>query len=132
MKPYPPAWSIIPQAFVRKERWPLGNKKAAGMPIPLVTPGQDVVPDQPIMRWQSTATIFTEPPLPVAAAGLSPPLAPPSQQTVPAGLRGRVVEITSRGGVVIESHATLVQGVIGAGDQVAGILTLWHPDSPNN
>jgi hypothetical protein len=47
-------------------------------------------------------------------------------------LYGRVVEITNRGGVVIESHATLIQGVIGAGEQVAGTLTLWNPNRPNN
>ena len=53
-------------------------------------------------------------------------------KTILAGLHGRVVEITSRGGVLIESYATLIQGVIGVGDQVTGPLTLWHPDSPNN
>jgi hypothetical protein len=122
MKPYPPAWSIIPQAFVRKERW-LGGYKVAG--TPLVSPGQDVVPDQPILRWSSTEKSFTGQPSRAFTAGA------PSQEVIPAGLRGRVIEITSRGGVVIESHATLVQGVIGVGNQVVGILTLWRPDSTN-
>ena len=122
MKPYPPAWSIIPQAFVRKERW-LGGYKSAG--TPLVSPGQDVVPDQPILRWSGTEKSFIGPSSRAFTAGI------PSQEIVPAGLRGRVIEITSRGGVVIESHATLVQGVIGVGNQAVGILTLWHPASPN-
>jgi hypothetical protein len=120
-RPYPPAWSIIPQAFVRKERW-LRDYKVAGTPIPLVSPGQDVVPNQPILRWQDTGKNFTG----------SSPLALPTQEIIPAGLGGRVVEITSRGGVVIESQATLVQGVIGAGEQVVGILTLWHADNLDN
>jgi hypothetical protein len=156
MKPYPPAWSIIPQVFVRKERWPLSHKVAV-RPMPLVSPNQYVVPDQPILRWQSpeqsspaaVADRREAPSLrpqdpeqlsPAAAAdrreALPPlprppasPLAPSSQEIVPAGLHGRVVEITRRGGVVIESHATVVQGVMGAGDQVAGILTLWQSDS---
>lgn len=127
MKPYPPAWSIIPQAFVRKERWP-GNYKMAGIPTPLVSPGQDVVPNQPILRWPDAATLA------VAAGSHHPltPLLPASQETILAGLHGRVLEITNRGGVVIESHATVIQGVIGVGGQVAGTLTLWHSDSPNS
>jgi len=125
MKPYPPAWSIIPQAFVRKERWP-GDYQMVGIPVPLVSPGQDVVPDQPILRWQGSGENFPRQSSPTVAAGLSRTLSPSAQEVVPAGLHGRVVEITGRGGVVIESHATLVQGVLGAGDQVAGILTLWN------
>jgi hypothetical protein len=123
-RPYPPAWSVIPQAFVRKERW-LASHKVAG--TPLVSLGQDVVPDQPILRWSDTEKRF-----PAQLPKAPSPQPPPSEKTIPAGLRGRVVEITSRGGIVIESHATLVQGVIGAGDQVAGPLTLWHADSLNN
>lgn len=137
-RPYPLAWSIIPQAFVRKERW-LGGHKVAG--TPLVSPGQDVVPDQPILRWQNSEKRFPGPLSQTSVAdknavrGSTPyhnPQLPPSEQTILAGLRGHVVEITSRGGVVIESHATLIQGVIGVGDQVTGVLTLWHSDNPNN
>jgi hypothetical protein len=126
-QPYPPAWSLLPQAFVRKERW-LGGHKAAGMP--LVSPGQDVVPDQPILRWQDPEKRFSGQASPDSAADTHK--APDRHKVVPAGLWGHVVGITSRGGVVIESYATLVQGVIGIGDQVTGILTLWHSDGLNN
>jgi hypothetical protein len=44
---------------------------------------------------------------------------------VVSGVRGRVVEITRRGGVVIETMAAIIQGTMGAGNQVAGILTFW-------
>ncbi|HWZ19794.1 MAG TPA: hypothetical protein VNW73_13425, partial [Ktedonobacteraceae bacterium] len=43
-----------------------------------------------------------------------------------AGMRGRVVEITHRGGVIIETKAAIIQGTIGVGNQVAGILTFWN------
>src|SRR5436190_645910 len=126
MRPYPPAWSIIPQTLVRKER-KLGSYKVTA--TPLVSPGQDVVPDQPILRWQNTG----QSPLTVDRQSLqSHSLAPSSQELVLAGLYGRVVEIKNQCGVVIESHATLVQGVIGAGDQVVGPLILWLPDSLKN
>src|SRR5579859_2443545 len=119
-RPYPPAWSVLPQAFVRKERW-LASRKVAG--TPLVSPGQDIVPDQPILRWPDTEKRFSVPPVSTADRHKASSLQfPSSEKTVLAGLRGRVVEITGRGGVVIESHVTLVQGVLGAGDQVAGIL----------
>ena len=133
MRPYPPAWSIVPQAFVRKERWPGGHKTG----VPLVAPGQDVVPDQPVLRWQgSRKTSDGRSASSTNARYMSSSMAQSGdnsiQEIAPAGLRGRVVETTSRGGVVIESHATVVQGVIGIGDQVAGILTFWRSDSPNN
>jgi len=129
-RPYPPAWSVLPQAFVRKERW-LASRKVAG--TPLVSPGQDIVPDQPILRWPDTEKRFSVPPVSTADRHKASSLQfPSSEKTVLAGLRGRVVEITGRGGVVIESHVTLVQGVLGAGDQVAGILTFWHPSGHDN
>jgi len=53
-----------------------------------------------------------------------------SVETIPAGLRGRVVDVTRRGGVIIESQAAVVQGTIGAGSQVAGILTIWQAPTP--
>jgi hypothetical protein len=49
-------------------------------------------------------------------------------ETIPAGLYGRVVELTPRGGVVVEAQATLLSGAIGAGRQVAGVLTVWDPE----
>ena len=45
---------------------------------------------------------------------------------VPAGLHGRVVGFTGRGGVVIESKVALIQGALGVGNQVAGVLTMWR------
>jgi hypothetical protein len=56
--------------------------------------------------------------------------AQPSQhQNIPAGLHGRVVDVTARGGVILESHAALVQGTLGSGNQVAGVLTMWSKPS---
>jgi hypothetical protein len=34
--------------------------------------------------------------------------------------------VTRRGGILIESRVTLLQGVFGAGNQVAGVLTIWQ------
>jgi hypothetical protein len=139
-------WSVIPQILVRRERWPGGYKTRA---VPLVYPGQDVQPDQPIMRLERknsgevVNSEMREIPLEADKAAVGTvhrPLrgsqeaqsdAPVKDQylgeTLPAGLRGRVVDITRRGGVIIESQAALLQGVIGAGNQVAGELTMWQP-----
>src|SRR5436305_15313061 len=46
---YQLGWSVIPQILVRRERWP-GGYKTKG--IPLVHPGQDVLPDQPVLRLE--------------------------------------------------------------------------------
>lgn len=92
--------------FVRRERWPDGFAVKA---VPLVYPGQEVLPDQPVLRL-----------LPSNQADTG------QGEVVPAGLRGRVVEISPRGGVVIESPAALVQGTVGAGKQIAGVLTIWQ------
>jgi hypothetical protein len=127
-------WSIIPQMLVRRERWPGGRKRNV---VPLVYPGQDVQPDQPVMRVEKQQTI--EP-----GAELQRPVLPriedtptkilpsavrgntqPGGEMLPAGLRGRVVDITRRGGIVIESRAAIIQGIFGVGNQVAGILTPW-------
>lgn len=43
-----------------------------------------------------------------------------------AGLRGKVVGVTARGSVVIESQVAIVGGAVGAGRQVTGPLTIWH------
>jgi len=45
-------------------------------------------------------------------------------EMVLAGLHGRVVQVTRRGGVVIESHVALVRGSFGIGKQIAGVLNL--------
>jgi len=135
-------WSVIPQILVRRERWPGGYKTRA---VPLVYPGQDVEPDQPIIRLERKDPSEAVPTVP-QVPHLSPHVArddlhKESRQaqsdalvkdqylgeTLPAGLRGRVVDITRRGGVIIESKAALLQGVIGAGNQVAGKLTMWQP-----
>lgn len=132
-------WSVIPQIQVRRERWPGGYKTRA---VPLVSPGQEVQPAQPVMRLERVGPVkatATVPPssLPGAkdaptGAGRQPEHggAPASDQyvgeTLPAALRGRVVDITRRGGVIIESRAAVLQGTIGAGYQIAGVLTMWQ------
>lgn len=136
-------WSVIPQIVVRRERWP-GGYKTRG--TPLVYPGQEVQPDQPVIRLYKAEK--------VEAVDAPPRLALPSVnmsgggggksdygyarnnnglpgETVPAGLLGRVVDITRRGGVVIESHVAAVEGTLGAGNQVAGILTMWRSSGGN-
>jgi hypothetical protein len=52
-----------------------------------------------------------------------------SVERIPAGLHGHVVGFTHQGGVVIESRAACVTGRIGAGLQVAGVLTMWQTSS---
>ncbi len=130
-------WSVIPQILIRRERWPGGYKTRA---LPLVKRGQDVLPDQPVLRMKQLEPIeevMTIPHLSLpsvmdAAGGANYNRGNGSTQadeTLPAGLRGRVVDITHRGGVIIESCAAVLQGVIGAGKQVAGVLTMWQGSS---
>lgn len=123
-------WSVIPQIVVRRERWPGGYKTKV---LPLVRRGQDVQPDQPVLRLEKKAAleeVATIPhlslPAAMEAAGDAHTMPSAASETLPAGLRGRVVDITRRGGVIIESYAAVVQGVIGSGKQVAGVLTMWH------
>ena len=99
---YPRGCPAITRMLIKRERWPGGYK---GQYVPLVYPGQAVVSNQPVLRLRQNSDV-----------------AP----TVSAGLAGHVVAMTHRGGVVIESQAALVRGTIGAGRQVAGILTLWR------
>jgi len=144
----PYGWSVIPRLLVKKERWP-GGEQARG--IPLVYPGQEVVPDQPVLRMdvvmpsgyaatpmqqrqqqaiqrRTSGQLDLSDSSSVAAfrgrTQLSDELLRSSE--VPAGLHGRVVGFTQRGGVVIESKAALVQGAVGAGNQVAGVLSMWR------
>lgn len=149
---YPLGWSVVTQTLIRRERWP-GRYKTRG--IALVYPGQEVQPDQPVIRLEKTeqasqvagnlANVSSSgglSSLSQSSMNLSSGGAPtasavrenvatqintpnPVSETVPAGLRGRVVDITRRGGVIIESRAAVIQGAIGAGNQVAGVLTLW-------
>lgn len=132
----PLGWSVLGQTLVRRERWPGGGKKC----VPLAYPGQDVLPDQPVLRIEQEEkaaeavlagqrhSVFSAGKVDIKAVrdGLN---ANGEGETIPAGLRGRVVDITRRGGVVIESRAALIQGAIGAGNQVAGILTMWQPNN---
>ena len=139
---YPLGWSIIRQILIRRERWP-GGYKTRG--TALVYPGQEVQPDQPVIRLErlDLADTITEFP---RLASPTPPYAGQSavyaglQESirtnswlnsglVPAGMRGRVIDITHRGGVIIESRSAIIQGAIGAGNQVAGILTAWNAGS---
>ena len=136
-------WSVIPQILVRRERWPGGHKTRA---VPLAYPGQEVRSDQPVIRLErmepnQAGMIVSQVPHLSLPAVKGVPSRPDSRQeqsedrikdqylgeVLPAGLHGRVVDITRRGGVIIESHAALLQGVIGAGNQVAGKLTMWQP-----
>lgn len=154
---YPLGWSVVAQTLIRRERWP-GRYKTRG--IALVYPGQEVQPDQPVIRLEKTEQVAGEmgnlenvaSPAGQSSGGLSNlslsstqaasvtastasavrenvgtqlNVPSPVSETVPAGLRGRVVDITRRGGVIIESKAAVIQGAIGAGSQVAGVLTLW-------
>ena len=88
---------IIEQKIVRRERW---SGDYQGRVTPLVMPGQEVLSDQPVLRREN-------------------------DQVEPAGLYGRVVDITHRGGVIIESQVVLLRGRLGVGAQAAGRLTFW-------
>ncbi len=120
---YPFGWSIIPQMLIRRERWPGGYKTRGSA---LVYPGQEVQADQPVIRLEkpdTQAALFQ---------GAQKDLRSHAQQVngiILAGMRGRVVAITRRGGVVIETSAAIIQGTIGAGNQVAGILTFWNSNN---
>ncbi len=122
-------WSIVPQMLIKRERWPGGNIDQG---IPLVSPGQHVLPDQPVLRIEPSASIESmQTNTPSGQEQTSGGSDSGSQhrhggEMFPAGLRGRVVSITPRGGVVIESRATVVQGAIGTGSQVVGVLTMWR------
>jgi hypothetical protein len=133
---YPIGWSVVTQTLVRRERWP-GGLKVKG--IPLVYPGQEVQPDQPVIRIEQAGLAEEKANVARSSLSASPVSAAAmdngtrnssngvhSGETILAGLCGRVVDITRRGGVVIESRAAVVQGALGAGGQVAGVLTVWQ------
>jgi hypothetical protein len=138
---YPLGWSVITHTQVRRERWPGGPKTKA---VPLVYPGQEVLPDQPVLRLErpegtDPAQEAVQMPSRLSLPGISSTAkmelkdvhngassAKGGPEVVPAGMHGRVVDITGRGGVIIEGQADLIQGTIGAGNQVAGVLTMWQ------
>lgn len=113
---YPLGWSVIPQLIVRRERWQPGEDRERV--VPLVQAGQEVLPDQPVLR------LHVEP-LDGRAQGVSSSMQT-ADETLPAGLHGRVLSITPRGGVVLESRAALIQGILGAGKPVVGVITIWQ------
>lgn len=139
---YPLGWSVITQMLIRRERWP-GGYKTRG--VALVYPGQEVQSDQPVIRLEKQN-------LAGAVTGFPPTVSPVpphadrsvgydavqgniqakslyANDVVLAGISGKVIDITNRGGVIIETRAALVQGTIGAGSQVAGILKIWNASS---
>jgi hypothetical protein len=135
---YPLGWPVVTQSLMRRERWPGGHNSRG---VPLVRPGQEVQADQAVMLLEKpdiaeAVTGFPHVVSPSASyAGLSPSSEGAQidgrymQETVLAGMRGQVVDITHRGGVIIETRAAVIQGVIGAGNQVAGVLTVWNAGS---
>ena len=117
---YPLGWSIIPQLLIRIERWPGGYKTRGSA---LVYPGQEVQANQAVIRLEKPDSQLA------GFHARQKDMYSGIQQMdgmVLAGVRGRVVETTHRGGVVIETRAAIIQGTIGAGNQVAGILTFWN------
>ena len=132
---YPLGSSLIPRIGVRRERWPGGYDLHS---VPFVQVGAKVEPDQPIMRLTRSETRVVLPQVPRLSlpASVEPGLPgavkrykPLASEIIVAGLQGKVVRITGRGGVVIEGQAAIVSGALGAGRQVAGPLTIWQAHS---
>jgi hypothetical protein len=139
---YPLGWSVIPQTLIRRERWP-GGYNTSG--TALVYPGQEVQADQPVIRLEKPDSTSSVREFPGSILPTSPPAsqlagyhaaqkdfhstAQQLNEIILAGMRGRVVDITRRGGVIIETRAAIIQGTIGAGNQVTGILTFWSSSS---
>src|SRR5262245_28324550 len=112
---------VLSQTTVRRERWPGGH---VGQAMPLASLGQKILPDQAVLRLQQERPV-------AAASGLSSISNSGLHmqgEMVLAGLHGQVIQITRRGGVIIESRVTLVRGSFGIGKQIAGVLTLWQND----
>ncbi|HEX7736368.1 MAG TPA: hypothetical protein VF458_16055 [Ktedonobacteraceae bacterium] len=130
---YPLGSSLIPRIGVRRERWP-GGYDLRG--VPLVQPGAPVEPDQPVIRLARSEIRPALPyvprlSLPSAGSESRLPGASGSHALSPnsllvAGLRGLVVGVTGRGGVVIEGQVAIVSGALGAGRQVTGPLIIWQ------
>lgn len=129
---YPLGWSLTPRIGVRRERWPGGYDVKC---VPLVQVGTHVEPDHPVMRLERTGATgvlskvpklslpaSTEERLPGAMSSIERGM----RETIAAGLRGKVIALTRRGGVVIEGQAAIVAGALGAGRQIAGPLVFWQ------
>ena len=130
MLSYPLGYSLLTCIGVRRERWPGGDDIRC---VPLVQPGTLVEAAQPVMRVERLEIAKITSTVPRLSLPMSEIETPPGQvhtrakiSTIPAGLRGRVIAHSERGGVVIESLAALVAGTLGAGRQVAGPLTIWQ------
>jgi len=109
--------------LIRRERWPGGYGIRGSA---LVYPGQEVHANQPVMRLEKPNSQAVE------SRGTQKDIHAHIQQVggiILAGMSGRVVDITRRGGVIIETRAAIIQGTIGAGNQVAGILTFWNSNN---
>jgi len=135
---YPLGWSIIPHMLIQRERWPGGYNTRGSA---LVYPGQEVRADQPVIRLEKPDSTRSAREFPGSSAPTLPPVGqiagyhaalknihsvPQMNWIILSGMRGKVVEITHRGGVIIETRAAIIQGTIGVGNQVAGILTFWN------
>jgi len=120
---------VLSQTTVRRERWPGGH---LGQGMPLVSLGQEILPDQAVLRLQQERPVAAGSGLSSASHVSSPSISNwgwgMQGEMVLAGVHGRVVQFTRRGGVVIESHVALVRGSFGIGKQIAGVLTLWQND----
>jgi hypothetical protein len=113
--------SIFTPILLQRERWPDSYDSKV---TPLVSPGQEVLPDQPVLSLSRTRSVDVQragSPSALISAGNGG-----KNEVLPAGLRGRVSALTKRGGVVIESHVVRLPGTIGVGRQVAGVLALWQ------
>jgi hypothetical protein len=117
---YPLGWSIIPYMLIQRERWPGGFHSKGSA---LVYPGQKVQADQIVMRLEKSGGTSAEV---HASQQVLDSRVQQRNRIVLSGLSGRVVEITLRGGVVIETRAAIIQGTIGVGNQVAGKLKFWN------
>lgn len=129
---YPLGRSLTTRVLVRRERWPGGYDVKY---VPLVRAGEQVQPDQPVLRLEQAPAVEMFPNVPRLSLPTSEAQSLPgvtdSQERVPdedlaAGLRGKVVGVTARGSVVIESQVAIVAGMMGAGRQVAGPLMVWR------
>lgn len=104
------------ERIIKRERWPgeyIGGQRVQC--VPQVAPGQHVPANQSIARLERQSSNSQE--LSVSER---------RDEVIVAGLDGHVLGITPRGGVFIESRASVVAGVLGVGNQVAGVLTTMH------
>ena len=113
---YALGWSVVPQIELQRTRRVAGYR---GKAIPLVYAGQEVQPDQPVLRLEPFDSSSSDE-------------KQRSSSILPAGLSGQVTRVTREGGVVIKTRAAAVQGKIGAGQQTAGVLALWQPLAPGS